>query len=95
MRLCLQRQKQFGQAVRFGVLSFVSWAIGLDRQRRGKELNGYIDVENIEDNIRPLLVKARKPHLKDELIVVLAETKHLRRVDLNDLGSRVDAVVLR
>ncbi|HKP37685.1 MAG TPA: hypothetical protein VJT71_12585 [Pyrinomonadaceae bacterium] len=96
MRLCLQREKQFDRAVRFGVLSFVSWAIGLDRQRRGKELAGYIDVENIEDNIRPLLVKAKKPHLKEELIsLVIAETKHLRHVNLIDLGNSVDAVVMR
>lgn len=96
MRLCLQRQKHFDRAVRFGVLSLISWAIGLDRQQRREELDGYIDGENIEANILPLLVKAKKPHLKAEVVsLVVTETTHLRRVDLDFLGNRVDAVVLR
>jgi len=95
MRLCLQRRKQFDRAVRFGVLSFISWAIGLDRQQRGEELEDYVDVENIEANISPLLMKAKKQHLKDEVVsLVIAETKHLRRVDLDGLGNHVDAIVL-
>ena len=94
--LFLHRQKQFDRAVRFGVLSFISWAIGLDRQQRGEELDGYIDVENIEANVLPLLVKAKKSHLKQEIVsLVVAETKHLRRLDLDNLGNRVDAIVLR
>jgi hypothetical protein len=94
MRLCLQRQRQFDRAVRFGVLSFISWAMGLDRQQRGEELDGYIDVENIEANVLPLLVKAKKPQLKDEVVsLVVAETKHLRSVDLEVLGNHVDVVV--
>src|SRR2546421_106993 len=74
----------------------ISWAIGLYRRQRGEELDGYIDVENIEATISPLLVKGKKPHLKQEIVsLVVAESKHLRRIDLDNLGNRVDAVMLR
>ena len=96
MRLFLQREKKFDLAVHFGILSYISWAIGLFHQNRVDELKGYIEDENIESNIIPLLKKAKKLNLKDELVaVVVAEIKLLPNVDFANLTNHVDAVIFR
>ena len=96
MRLFLQREKKFDLAVRFGLWSYISWAVGLHRQKRKAELEGYIDRDNIEENVVALLKKAKKLNLKDELVdVVEAETKALPNIDFGKLGRKIDEIVLR
>ena len=83
-----QREGKFDLAVRFGICSYISWAFGLHRQRRKAELRDYIARENIEHNVAPLLKKAKKLHLTDELVnLVAAEAKQLFSVDLDSLGK--------
>jgi hypothetical protein len=94
MRLFLQRERKFDLAVRFGVLSYMSWAVGLHRQRRKAELRDYIARKNIEDNVVALLKKAKKLPLKDELVILmLGEAKQLPNVDLESLGKGIDAIL--
>ncbi len=96
MRLFLQRENKFKPAIRFGIWSYISWAVGLYRQKRKAELKSYIDRENIEENIAALLKKAKKLNLKDELIdIVEAETKTLPDIDFDKLGREIDEVVFR
>lgn len=96
MRLFLQRETQFDRAVSFGILSYVSWAVGLHRQKRRSELKGYIKRENIDVNLAPLLKKARKLELKDELVgVVAAEINRLPEIDLASLSERIDSILSR
>jgi hypothetical protein len=96
MRLFLQREKKFDLAVRFGLWSYISWAVGLYRQKRKAELEDYIDRENIEENVVALLKKAKKLNFKDELVdVVEAEAKILLNVDIAELGRKIDEIILR
>ncbi|MGI8545112.1 MAG: hypothetical protein ACR2MD_16765, partial [Aridibacter sp.] len=76
MRLFLQRENKYDLAIRFGISSFISWAVGLHRQKRKSELKEYIERENIEVTVIALLRKAKKLKLKDKLTeVVESETK--------------------
>lgn len=94
VRLFLQRERKFDLAVRFGVLSYISWGVGLHRQRRKAELRDYVARENIENNAVALLKKAKKLRLKDELVtIILDEAKQLPNVDLESLGERIDAIL--
>lgn len=96
MRLFLQCEKKFDLAIRFGIWSYISRAVGLHRQKRKAELKDYIDRENIEENIGALLKKAKKLNLKNELAdVVEAETKVLPNVDFGKLGRKIDELVFR
>jgi hypothetical protein len=96
MRLFLQREREFERAVSFGILSYVSWAVGLHRQKRRSELKGYIERENIDVNLAPLLKKAKKLELKDGLVdVVAAEIKWLPEIDLASLSDRIDSILSR
>lgn len=96
IRLFLQRETQFDRAVSFGILSYVSWAAGLHRQKRRSELKGYIKRENIDVHLAPLLKKARKLELKDEFVdVVAGEIIRLPEIDLASLSDRIDSILSR
>lgn len=96
MRLFLQREKKFDLAVRFGIWSFISWAIGLARQKRTRELNSYISRSNVADCVENLLKKAKKSDVLDELTqLVVSERKRLPNIDVADLGRRIDAILFR
>ncbi|MFY9622529.1 MAG: hypothetical protein WAQ99_22120 [Pyrinomonadaceae bacterium] len=96
MRLFLQRQKKFQRAVSFGILSYMSWAVGLYRQKRRSELKGYIKREHIDVNLAPLLKKARRLGVKDELVdVIAAEINRLPEIDLESLKKRIDSILSR
>jgi hypothetical protein len=96
MRLFLQREREFERAVSFGILSYMSWAVGLYRQKRRSELKGYIKRENIDVNLAPLLKKARRLEVKDELVdVIAAEINRLPEIDLESLKERIDSILSR
>lgn len=96
MRLFLQRENKYDLAIRFGISSFISWAVGLHRQKRKSELKEYIERENIEVTVIALLRKAKKLKLKDKLTeVVESETKTLPDIDFADLGYKIDEIVLQ
>lgn len=96
MRLFLQRENKYDLAIRFGISSFISWAVGLHRQKRKSELKEYIERENIEVTVIALLRKAKKLKLKDKLTeVVESETKTLPDIDFADLVHKIDEIVLQ
>jgi hypothetical protein len=63
MRLILHREGEDARAVGYGILSFLSEAIGLRRQRRGAELDGMRDDASIQEAVAVLLKKAKRPEL--------------------------------
>jgi hypothetical protein len=96
MRLFLQREKKFDVAIRFGVLSYITRAIGLHRQKRKDELKYYVEKQNIEENLIGIIKKAKKVELKSEIMnVVLTETENLPNIDLGELGRKIDKIVFR
>lgn len=94
MRLFLQREGKNELAVRFGILSYLSWAIGLYKQRRNNELKAYIFKENLENTIRKLLKKAKKEDLVERLSAIVEEQiKRLPNIDFGELTKQIDGVI--
>jgi len=94
MRLFLQREGKTELAVRFGILSYFSWAIGLYRQERKDELKTYTSRETFEETIKKLLKKAKKENLIEKINRIVEEQiKCLPNIDLGELARRIDGVI--
>lgn len=94
MRLFLQREKKAKAAVKFGVLSYLSWATGLYMQERTEELRDYISRGKVEATIRNLLKKAKKEDLLEQIYdIVEEETEQLPHVDFSRISEKVDKAV--
>lgn len=70
MRLFLQREKDFDNAVSYGIFSLISQALGLYNQKRNNELKEISKISFITDVITPLLKKSKKLHLLNDLIYI-------------------------
>lgn len=94
MRLFLQREKQFKKAVKFGVLSCLSWAQGLYCQNRNDELEQYISRQSIDRLLENLLKKAERLDQKSNLLEVIMENiEELPLIDYARLGKVIDQAV--
>lgn len=95
MRLFLQREGKSDLAIRFGIFSYLSWAIGLYRQKRNDELKIYTSRESLENTVRKLLKKAKKEDLIDKVTLIVEEQiRLLPNIDFGKLAKRIDEVVL-
>lgn len=95
MRLFLQRENKPIESVKFGVLSHLSWGLGLYYQERKKELKTHISKSSIEAMLEGLLKKAKKPELRSELAkIITLEIKEFPKIDLANIGRKVDQAVL-
>lgn len=96
MRLFLQRENKPIESVKFGVLSHLSWGLGLYYQERKKELKTHISKSSIEAMLEGLLKKAKKPELRSELAkIIMLEIKEFPKIDLANIGRKVDQAVLQ
>jgi hypothetical protein len=69
---------------------------GLHRQKRKSELKGYIERENVDMNVAPLLKKAKKLELKGELVdVVAGYIGLLPAIDIASLSEGIDSILSR
>lgn len=94
MRLFLQRENKNDLAIKFGVCSYVSWAVGLHRQNRKDELEDYMSEETVEYNVEKLLKNAKKIHLKDKLVEAVKEQlTELPCINFAQLSRVVDEIV--
>ena len=94
MRLFLQREGKNDAAIKFGVFSYISWAVGLCYQKRHDELHDYKSMEYIEEVLSKVLKKAkRKNLLADVAGIVEEELKGLPVVDFGKLAERIDSVI--
>jgi len=95
MRLFLQREGKPKLAVRFGIFSFLSWAIGLLRQKRKDELEEYTSRETIEETVTKLLKKAKKENLTGQVITIVEEQiSRLPNIDFAELGERIHKIII-
>jgi hypothetical protein len=96
MRLFLQREGKNGAAVKFGVLSYISWCIGLYKQGRNDELAIYTTRENIELMMRKLLKKAKKEEVLAKISeIVVNHARRLPNIKLGELATEIDEAVLK
>jgi hypothetical protein len=95
MKLFLQREGKSESAVKFGVLSYVSWAVGLSKQERKGELEKYISRYNIESTMTKLLKKAKKEELVKKVSgIVESHIKKLPDITIEELAQEIDEVIL-
>ena len=96
MRLMLQREGNPRWAVSMGILSHVSWAIGLKRQHRTEELVEHVSSARLSDVVTPLLKKAQAGGAHHALVALLTkELSRPDRIDLVALTSQIDAIIPR
>lgn len=96
MRLFLQREKKHELAIRFGIWSFISWGIGLTRQRRNRDLKSYLHQDNVRGCVETLLKKAKRTDLLEPLAaLVMNEIQHLPDIDIADFGRRIDEIIFQ
>jgi ribosomal protein S20 len=94
MRLFLQREGKSILAVRFGIFSYLSWAIGLYRQKRDDELKTYTSKETLRNTVKKLLKKAKKENLLEKLCPVVEEQiEYLPNIDFGELAKRIDGII--
>jgi len=94
MRLFLQREGKNDLAVRFGILSHLSWAIGLHRQGRKPELKQHISKEAIEGATTKLLTKANKvDRLAEVVTVIQKQIDCMPEVDFSELAEAIDGIL--
>lgn len=94
MRLFLQRENRMSESVKMGVLSYISWGIGLYYQKREQELKEYMSEPSIVTMIEGLLIRANIIDCKLELInLVIQEISKLPTINMAGVGKEVDKIV--
>ena len=90
MRLFLQREGRVKQAVGFGLMSTVCWAVSLHYQKRGPELKKLLKEESLQKVVQPLLRKAKRSDAAPAIIQILQKSlKGLPNVDMRALVNDV------
>lgn len=108
MRLFLQREGKNESAVKFGVLSYVCWALALYRQSQSNDEDRFFtserkarlredfSQENIESTVRKLLKKAKKEELVKKVSTIVEQyVNKLPNIKLGELAREIDEVVLK
>jgi hypothetical protein len=96
MRLFLQREGKSESAVKFGALSYVSWCLGLYRQKRKDELKTYASHDSIASVVTKLLKKAKKEELTEKLVGILQNhINELPNSRMAELARKIDEVVMQ
>ena len=65
MRLFLQREKRYKEAILFGVFSYLCWLKGLYLQKRKREAKDFLKQESIASLLNGLLKKAKMTDMMD------------------------------
>lgn len=94
MRLFLQREGRKDAAVRFGAMSHMYWAMGLNLQGRMDELKEHIGDERLRKEFSRLLKRAKKEDkLEDILKVFNRFAKTLPRIPMGDFAREMDKTI--
>jgi hypothetical protein len=89
MRLFLQREKRYKEAILFGVFSYLCWIKGLYLQKRKREARDFLKQKSIASMLNGLLKKAKMTDMMDEYKkIILEEVKYLPDIDLSRVESR-------
>lgn len=90
MCLFLQREKKYAEAIKFGILSYLSWMQGLRVQQRKDELDSCLDKGSIKIMLTPLMKKAKlEDRIESVVNAVAQEFKSFPKVDDSRLFAEV------
>lgn len=95
MRLFLQRENCSKEAVKFGIFSWLLWAISLQKQEKKKELRSWTTGKKIDALLLELLDKANRLELQYKLKQFLEqELTGLPNLNFPVLGKYINDLVL-
>jgi len=95
MRLFLQRSGKNDEAVKYGILAYVMWAVALHNQERIAELEDYLLQNKPEIIVQKLLKKATKDELFRQVCDLLkTETAYISNIDVDNLSEKIDGLVM-
>ena len=93
MRLCLQRERKFDLAVKYGIFSELYGIIGDIKQKRYTKKDA-IDREGVESTVYYFLKKTKNIHLLDEISdIVERHCKKLPNIDFDLLGEDINKII--
>lgn len=96
MRLTLQREGRSIEAVRLGIFSYLSWAIGLAMQKRDDELADYESQESISAMVASLLKKAQKKQMQEAIEqIVQAAMLTVPRINFSKITKELVAALAK
>ncbi len=88
MRLFLQREDKNIEAIKFGILSYLYWGIGLKLQKRKDEYINYTQTDIYKDVLIKLLKKAKKEYLLDKSItLVKTQIDKMPKIDIKEIDA--------
>jgi hypothetical protein len=94
MWLFLQREGKNELAIRFGIFSYISWIVGLKKQKRKDELITFTSEKTIEETLRKLCRKEHKEDLLEKLSkIVIHYLQMLSNVDFVEFTKEIDVVI--
>ncbi|MDD3149485.1 MAG: hypothetical protein PHV68_01510 [Candidatus Gastranaerophilales bacterium] len=95
IRLFLQREKNFDDAVVYGTFSFLSQALGFYNQKRNQELTNLTDINHILERLTPLLKKAKKEQLINKLSdIVQVQINKIPNICFTALEKEIKTLLL-
>jgi len=96
MRLFLQREHRCQEAVKYGIFSYLLWAIGLNKQSRKQELRSHIAKSAVRGMLQELLRKAKTEDLYPELLDLFnAHIKSFPNINFPLLGIHINSITMQ
>lgn len=94
MRLFLQREGKHNLAISFGIFSHLKWTIAVYRQKRNEELKSYQNKNEISEMLKPLLKKAMKDNLSNELVELVSnETANPSKINIAEVTKKIAELI--
>lgn len=95
MRLFMQRESRNDDAIKFGVLSYLSWAKGLQLQNRKDELASFVARDSREKTLKKLLKKAGRTQAMSVVIPIVENAiKRLPSLNSDTVARSIDESLL-
>ncbi|MHB1001171.1 MAG: hypothetical protein ACYC27_18160 [Armatimonadota bacterium] len=93
MRLFLSREDRDNEAVKYSLLSVISWNIGLRRQKRSEEARSLASKSNIRSEVESLIDEGYPDKIKTVTQVVYDAMKSISNIDINQIAYQIDCVM--
>jgi len=96
MRLFLQREQRYQEAVKYGIFSHLLWGIGLHNQGRKQELRSHLSKQAIKVMLQEVLKKIKNEDLSIELYKLIEQhLKTFPNINFPLLGRNINSMTLQ
>lgn len=95
MRILLQRENRYQEAVKFGVFSYLLWGIGLYHYRQRSELKSHLSARAIRRELQSLLNKTERQVCCDPILQLIDDyLVRFPRLSFPKLGREINEIIL-